>query len=170
MTGRIKKWFMNIYQEIINILKLKTTPRKIALGAAIAIFWNFLPSMGIGAVLSYIAAKILQASAVAAVSISLASGFLIPFFYTLNVFTGRFIITSLGMESLYCSFGFNLQKLLNYITLPIYEFNFLQPFTQELESLPMDFLLGSIINAFIAGTLIYIIIRVILNKRKPTEE
>ncbi len=166
MIVRIKKWFCGVYKEIVNILKLKTAPRKIALGAAIAIFWNFLPSLGIGALLSYIAARILQASAVAAVTISLATGFLIPFFYTLNVITGRFIIINLGIESLFGNFDFTLQNLLNYLTLPLYESEFFLPLIPGIKSLSTDFLIGSVINASIAGTLIYIIIWVILKKRK----
>ncbi len=166
MIEKVKNCFQRLYNEMVNILKLKTSPRKIALGVAIAIFWNFLPSLGFGAVLSLIAARILQASAVTAVSVSLATGILIPFFYTLNVLTGRFVVFSMGLERISKNLALDLKSIFRDFPPGIKESELFLPLLSQVKSASFDFLLGSVINAFIAGVVIYIAFRVILMKKK----
>ncbi|RQD76126.1 MAG: DUF2062 domain-containing protein [Candidatus Syntrophonatronum acetioxidans] len=168
MISKIKNWLSQLNKEMVNILKLKTTPQKIALGVAIGIFMNFLPSMGIGAILSLILAKALRASVVAAVSTSLATGILIPFLYTLNVFTGRLLIINTGIEEITTGIEASLQKSLDTLVTPLQHSELFLPFLSSLKTITIDFLVGSVINAFIAGLIIYGILWIVLKNRKKT--
>ncbi len=165
MIEKIKNGFHRVYKEIISILKLKTSPKKIALGVAIAVFWNFLPSLGAGALLSFIAARILQASAVTAVTVSLATGILIPFFYTLNIFTGRFVVFQMGLEGI-SNLDLDLESLLSTFPLGLQESELFLPMLSQIKSVSIDFLIGSVINAFIAGAIMYITFWIILMRKK----
>lgn len=166
MIRKIKEWFLEKYRNMVGVFKLETTPQKIALGVAIGIFMNFLPSMGIGAVLAFIAARIFRASAAAAVTTSLATGFLIPFLYTLNVFTGRFLITNTGLEKITGNIEGSMQQALDSLVTPLQHSELFLPLLSSVKNLTIDFLLGSIINAFIAALLIYGILRFALKKKK----
>lgn len=89
----------DLQKKIASLIRVKGPPYFVALGAAIGLFWNFIPSLGIGPILSLLAARLFKASGVAAVTVNLATGFFIPLFYTLNVLTGR-LITGLGISLL----------------------------------------------------------------------
>jgi len=166
MIRKIKEWFSGMHREMVGVFKLETAPQKIALGVAIGIFMNFLPSMGIGAILAFIAARIFRASAAAAVTTSLATGFLIPFLYTLNVFTGRLLITNTGLEEITVNIEASMQQTIDSLVTPLQHSELFLPLLSSVKSLTIDFLLGSVINAFIAGILIYGTLRFALKKKK----
>lgn len=166
MIIKLKERYLAFRQEMESLLKLETPYQKIALGVAIGIFMNFLPSLGLGALLAFILAKILQASVVAAVTTSLATGFLIPFLYTLNVFTGRLLIINTGVEEITGGIEDSMKNTLDALITPLQHSEVFLPLITSLKSLTIDFLVGSVVNAFIAALIIYGTLGIFLKNRK----
>ncbi len=166
----IKHKLGQVKAKLIQVLKLESTPRKIAIGIAIAVFWNFLPSLGVGPFLSAFAARVLRGSIVAAVTVNLGTGALIPLFYTLNVMMGQFII---GGES-------TRLQLANMLT-DLFEdtFTYLEGALGEttvesllagIETFSVGFFIGAAINSLLAGSLLYIIFYYLLLKRQKMKQ
>jgi len=153
-------------KKIRKILKHEGTPYSIALGAAIGVFWNFIPSLGIGPLLSIAVAKIVKARAAVAIAINLATGFFIPFFYTLNVITGNFI-TGFRLEpqeiesKLEKSLQTSVSNIGSVVDQPLTYF-----LLDKIQSFSVDFMVGAVINAFLAGLVIYVVLWYILKNRK----
>jgi hypothetical protein len=160
----------NIQNKIYSIINLEGSPFSIALGAAAGIFWNFIPSLGIGFLLSLLAAKLLKVSSVAAVTMNLATGFFIPVFYSLNVLTGDLLSgITLKTNEVKNQLGQSIEKSVNNIDSVIDKpFNF---FTLDsINSLSIKFLIGSVINALIAAVIIYIVFLFILKNKNRKEK
>ncbi|NLJ99685.1 MAG: DUF2062 domain-containing protein, partial [Clostridia bacterium] len=51
--------FSEAKEKLKKLLTLKGSPWDIALGAAIGFFWNFIPSLGVGFLLSLLMARLL---------------------------------------------------------------------------------------------------------------
>ncbi|WP_158212300.1 DUF2062 domain-containing protein [Natranaerobius trueperi] len=153
-------------KKIEEVLKLESTPKKIALGAAIAVFWNFLPSLGVGPFLSAFAARVLGGSIVAAVTINLGTGVLIPIFYTLNIMMGRLIIGENG-TNIEVSELFNRMfgNIITYFENSIGESE-VQFLLAQLETFSVGFFVGAMVNSLIAAVFLYILCYHILIKRK----
>ena len=157
----------NLRTEFIKILHLDDTPFAIALSAAIGIFWNFIPTLGLGVFVSILFAKIFNGRVVVAATANLATGFFIPFFYTLNMITGRILTGfSLNVEEVEGkieeSIELSVTGIENVASNPKLYFLY-----DKIHSVSIDFVVGSIANAFLAAGLVYMIIWVIVtNKRK----
>lgn len=161
----LKKKLQKTKESFRSLKKLPENPHAIAMGAAIGMFWNFIPSLGIGPIVSLIAAKLLRASKAAAVTVNVATGFFIPFFYSLNVITGRsipggkpapFDIGGKVQESITNSLG----NISEFIEEPSNYF-----FINKIQSLSVDFLVGSMINAVLAAIIVYFLFLIILRRR-----
>lgn len=77
----------------LKILRIDDPPERIARGAAIGVAMGVLPTFGLGALFSLAAAFILKANKAAAVLGSFAANPLTsPFFWTLSVVIGSFIM------------------------------------------------------------------------------
>ncbi|ACB84228.1 DUF2062 domain-containing protein [Natranaerobius thermophilus] len=166
--------FKNRLNKIKNkfkqVLKLESTPKKIAIGVAIAVFWNFLPSLGVGPFLSAFAARLLGGSIVAAVTVNLGTGALIPLFYTLNVMVGRFVM---GGETT----GLKLTEMVRSVFSNTIDFlegllgqSQVETLLASLETFSVGFLIGSIINSLLAGILLYCSFYYLLIKREQYRE
>lgn len=160
MVSRIN----DLKRRVKDIVAISSTPRKIAVGGAIAIFWNFIPSLGIGPFLTLFAAKILKANVVAAITLNLGTSFFIPLFYTMNVITGRIVMGSgeisgeKAQDYKVESGGFSIGRLKEVFQNPEEMLGLMQGFS-------IDFVIGSVINAFLASIFLYFIFLYILNKR-----
>lgn len=156
----------NLRAELVKILHLQDTPNVIALSVAIGVFWNFIPVIGLGVILSILLARLLKVSVVTAVTVHFCTVFFIPFFYTLNVITGRLLtginvnldeISKMG-DSIEISVTGIEEVIVNPKSHLLYDM---------IHSLSIDFVIGSIVNAFLAAGLIYITLWfVIKNRRK----
>ena len=142
-----------------DITQITDTPHSIALGAAIGLGWNFIPSLGVGPVLSVLSAKSLRGSGIAALSVNLGTGFFIPLLYSLNLIVGR---TLTGQWFSQPDLGQQLQDSLHESIVGI-ELIVDQPSRflglSRITGVGVDFFLGGLANAIIAGIIIYSLIR-----------
>ncbi len=163
MTNKITE----LKDKIISIMSMNATPKKIAIGVAVAMFWNFIPSLGIGPVLTFLATKILRGHIVAGLTLNLGTSIFIPLFYTLNFITGRAVTgASINSEaknpakSDYLQFDtLSFDRVKNFFESPETIFEALQGFSQ-------DFLIGSVINAFVVGIFLYVVFYLLLKRRE----
>ncbi len=160
-----KKHLRKARAKLKELLNLKGSPHTIALGAAVGIFWNFIPSLGIGPFLAIGLAKLLRASAVASLTANLATGIFIPVLYSMNMITGRLIKgekveTTEIEESLQDSFQESITIMEDIVEKPtsFFSLDTFQNFTSE-------FLVGAIVNAILVATIVYVIFWLILNRR-----
>lgn len=162
----VKKRFRYLRTKIKEIIKTPATPNALAVGAAVGIFWNFIPSLGIGPFLSFFTSKLLKGSAVAAVSINLATGFFIPLFYTLNVAVGRSVLgNDIAQQQIEKELGESFYRSISGIE-TIIETPSDYLLLDRIQSFSSDFIMGSIINASASAVLIYGTFWFILNRRK----
>ncbi len=165
MLPRLKSLFINRYFTMFSqVVKANATPRKIAIALAVGIFWNFLPIVGVGAILSFLVAKILRGSALLAVTTHLGTAILIPGFYTLNYLTGRWILGGAEVDflkpvlTLLNSMGQTLEQWLN------------PAVVQTAVSITYNFLVGSFLNAVLAFIVVYIVSRVIVTQVQKSKK
>lgn len=156
----------NLRTELVKILHLEDTPNVIALSVAIGVFTNFLPAIGLGLLLSILLARLLKVSVVTAATAHLCTVFFIPFFFTLNVITGRLLAgLNVNLDEIN-----ELEDSIEISVIGIEE-AIVNPKSHLLydmiHSLSINFVIGSIVNAFLAAGLIYVtLLYVIKNKRK----
>ncbi|UMZ72600.1 DUF2062 domain-containing protein [Natranaerofaba carboxydovora] len=168
MVNRIN----DLKNRIINIMSMTATPQKIAIAAAIAVFWNFIPSLGVGPILTFMAAKLLKGNVVAAVTLNIGTGFFIPLFYTLNLITGR-AITGRSANNNASSPGEG-----EYVDLDTFSIDRIRELFEApkgvildtVQTLSYDFVIGSVINAFVAGGFLYILFLFILKRREANKK
>jgi len=140
-----------------NLTQLTDTPHAIALGAGVGIAWNFIPSLGVGPVLSVVSAKALRGSGIAAVTVNLATGFFIPLYYSLNLIMGR-MLTGSGLsprasEKIYDSILESLDVIETVVENPGRVFGL-----SRITDFGLDFFLGGLVNAILAAATVYTLI------------
>jgi len=149
---------------------MKGSPYAIAMGAALGLFLNFIPSFGIGFLIAAAIAKLFKASALAALTMNLGTGFFIPLFYSLNFLTGRFLM---GSETASEEMGGTIQQPLHE-SLELVEGvagkSVIDSYLDSLQSFSVDFFLGGVVNAFLASGLIYFIFWGLLTYRRHRRE
>lgn len=156
----------NLRTELVKILHLEDTPNAIALSVAIGVFWNFIPTIGLGVFVSIFFARLLKVRVVIAATANLCTGFFIPFFYTLNLITGRILTGfNVNLDEIEGELGDSIEKSVTGIEEVIVnpKLYFLY---DKIHSLSTDFVIGSIANAFLAAGLIYVIIWFLIKNRK----
>lgn len=166
----VKERYRHLKKKIIEIIKMDAAPNALAIGAAIGVFWNFIPSLGIGPFLSLFTSKLLKGSAVAAVSINLATGFFIPFFYTFNVVVGRSILgNDIAQQQIEKELGESFYRSISGIEAVVEKpSDYL--LLDRIQSFSTDFMMGSVINASAAAVVIYGIFWFVLNRRKNNKK
>ncbi len=140
-----------------SLTKLEDTPHAIALGAALGVGWNFIPSLGVGPVLSIVSAKLFGASGVAAVTANLGTGFFIPLLYSLNLATGRGLTGNWPggpavEQELSGSIVESVEGIELVLETPSRFFGL-----SRIAGVGMDFVLGSLVNAVVFGIVLYIL-------------
>ncbi|MFZ7104884.1 MAG: DUF2062 domain-containing protein [Peptococcaceae bacterium] len=134
----------------LTFLRLKDEPGSIAKAVAIGVAMDFLPTFGFGLIFAYIVALALRVNKVAAVLSAVFFKWAIPFFYLGNIAMGKvFINKEAGLKeipSLNAAQGF---------------FHF-----ADWSELSTTFLLGSGLNAVIAGIITYFICLKFIEYRK----
>ena len=155
----------NLRKKLASLFRVKGSPYFVAFGAAVGLFWNFIPSLGIGPILSLLAARFFKARSVAAVTVNLATGFFIPLFYTLNVVTGK-LVTGLGISLLELKgIESSLEKSVGNIA-KVADEPQTYFFLDRLQSFSKEFLIGSAVNAFLAAIAAYLVVYLVLSRRK----
>lgn len=166
----MNKKFKKMWRKIKSIARLADSPHSVALGAAIGIFLNFIPSFGIGFFIAAGTARLFKASAIAALTMNLATGFFIPLFYSLNFLTGRFLMNrDVSKEELEGTLQQSLQESLDVVeeiaVEPVRYF-----YLDKLQAFSSDFFLGGLVNALLAAGIVYLIFWGLLRYRKYWHE
>lgn len=166
----IKRRLRILLHKLKKLIKLKETPEAIALGAAIGFFWNFVPSVGLGAFLSFFIARFFKASGVAAATFNLATGFFIPIYYSLNLITGRFltghrITTEEIGDQIGQSLDSTVAQLDTIVEEPLKFFSL-----AKLQNLSWDFAVGAIVNGVFFAILIYFAFIIIIKSQRKLKE
>ena len=166
----LQKHFEKVRTKFKEILTLKGSPHSIALGVAMGFAWNFVPSLGIGPFLAVGTAKLIRCSAVAALAGNLGTGIFIPFKYSMNIITGRFLMgygiqPSEFEETLYESIHDTITAIEEIVEQPVrfFQLDRLQDFTT-------DFFIGGFVNALIGGAIMYFIFWNVLSRREKAQK
>jgi hypothetical protein len=116
-------------------MRLRGNPEQIARGVAVGASINFLPTFGTGIFLAYFLAGLLRTNRTATILSTMAVKAGVPFYYALDVVVGDFFL------------GFSGKGVWELAS---------KPFTWDmLTQTGMSFLLGSLINTLIAGSIGY---------------
>lgn len=135
----------------LRMKRMKDNPRKLARGLALGVFLNFLPTLGTGVFIALIAARYIRANAVLACASALATKWLIPVLYAINLKVGQ-IVLGMPTETLT-----TLWTKMSHLDL------------LGIMSLGKPFLLGSLLNSIVVSYLSYFVFvsLIMLIKRNP---
>lgn len=142
---RFLEWLKVYYRKVKS---LSDSPQRIAGGAAIGLFFDFLPVPIISIPVVYLVARLARCNAVAAVATVLFFKLAVPFFFTLNMVVGSSIFGDIGGPDI------NSQTCL------------FDPLLQVVGDYGYSFLAGSLVNASLAGLSSYFLIFNLLEKRR----
>lgn len=138
-NGGIKMWRRRLRYHVLKFLRLKESPRSIAIGFALGASSNFLPFVGFGALASAFLAGLARVN----IPASLIGHFLFapafPFFFSLNVFIGRLIIKN------------GILDIGNYVGQSV-GFGF-----KHFANIGKAFLFGAAINSLVFGVIVFIV-------------
>ncbi|MGI6685679.1 MAG: DUF2062 domain-containing protein [Bacillota bacterium] len=154
--------FILFRNRIKEAFSAKNMPSVVALSAAIGLFWNFIPTLGLGPIVTYFTAKVLRGKTAIAVSINLATGFFIPILYTLNIITGKLVIgRNITLDEIEEQIGETLEETADHVENVVQEPS--QYFLiDKLQDFTVDFFVGALINGLIISFLLYLLIFVLL--------
>lgn len=153
----IKRRLRILGKKLTRVTRLKEPPEKIALGAAIGLFVNFIPTLGVGPFVTYFLARFFKASGVASVTFNLATGFFIPLYYSLNLITGRFLVgAKITTDEIGAQIGQSFDSSVSNID-AIVEKPWTLLLLDKLQGFTLDFLLGAVINGLVFGVVVYFV-------------
>ncbi len=139
-------------------MKMKEEPYKVALGCALGIGINFVPTLGIGFIFAFLLAVIFRVNRAGAAVTSLLTGPLVPLMYALNFVVGGTILTpALGEDSL-------ADFIIGQYAIILKLGNFQEKFFSFLELFGLTFLLGAVVNAVLFGIGLYFLVIFLLRK------
>ncbi|NLW07575.1 MAG: DUF2062 domain-containing protein [Clostridia bacterium] len=152
-----KKFYTTIEQQVVEI---KEKPYKIALGCALGIGINFIPTFGVGFIIAYFLAMIFGVNRAGAAVTSLVTGPLVPLMYALNFVVGGVILTpALGDESI-------VDFIIRQYSMILKLGSIREKILSSLELLGFTFLMGSAINAVVLGLAFYFFVMFLMRKYK----
>ncbi len=132
-----------------NLLHLSDPPRKIASGVALGVAFDFLPIPLISIPLSYLVARLVRCNPVATVATVIFFKLAVPFFFTLNIMVGNALLG--GMPS--PDIAVECASITGVFVEKIIEHGY-------------PFLVGSLLNATLAGVAVYFLLMFILERRR----
>lgn len=151
----IAKIFQRAKEYYSKVMDLPDSPKKVALGVAMGTAMDFLPVPIISIPISYVLAKLLRINAAAAVLAVIFFKWAVPFFFAVNYMVGRLILGGKGP-----------------VPAPEIHLTGFDAWLQWVMHLGYPFLLGAFINASLAGTAMYFLVKRLLLcrqlKRKKT--
>lgn len=123
-----------------RLLNLPEAPQKVAQGVALGVAFDFLPVPFISIPLSFLVAKLVRVHAVAATLTVCLFKPVVPLFFTLNVFVGKLLVGA-APSPITPELAHGVPVLTKAIL--------------KIKALGYPFLVGSVINALLAGFLVY---------------
>ncbi|MDO9534102.1 MAG: DUF2062 domain-containing protein [Bacillota bacterium] len=152
-----KRFYSTIEKQVVEI---KEKPYKVALGCALGIGINFVPTLGIGFIFAFLLAVIFRVNRASAAVTSLLTGPLVPLMYALNFVVGGIILTPvLGEESL-------VEFIIGQYSIILKLGNIQDKILSFLELFGFTFLLGAAVNAVLFGIGFYFLVIFLLRKYK----
>lgn len=140
-------------------------PHEIAAGCAIGIGVNFVPTLGLGFVLAFLAATLTRVSRTSATATSLITGPLVPVMYGLNLLVGGVIVApGEGHDNLIAFVSSQYTTILRLG-------DFKDKFLGVLDIVGTTFLVGAAVNAVLFGFCVYLIVNHALGRsqRRPPQ-
>lgn len=146
VTTSVSEYLKNYYDKVMS---LPDSPKKIARGVALGIAFDFLPIPIISIPLSYLVARLIRCSPLAAVATVCIFKVLVPVFFTLDMLTGKLLCGSVPETDITIS-----------------GYSFLNPYVEKLIEHGYPFLVGSIVNATLFSLVVYFLLLILLERRK----
>jgi len=143
--------------KYLTFVRIKDNPYNIAVGAALGISFDILPTFGLGVIAAYFIASLVRVNRLAAVISAVVFKLAIPFFIFINLKTGQLFIK----EDLIQANDDLIQA--NMELIPHSWLNF------DWSHLGRSFLLGSVINAVVFYGVAYFLVYRFLNWRRSTK-
>jgi len=153
-----RKWaqFTAHFRDSIH----KERPDKVALGSAIGISVNFVPTLGLGFLLAFVLATVLRVSRTSAMATSLITGPLVPIMYGLNLLVGGMIFAPVNGHAGLLDF------IANQYTTILRLGNLQAKFLSVLDVVGTTFLVGAAVNAAVFGCCAFFVVRRMLLSRR----
>ena len=156
----VKKQFYDTIEK--QIIEINEKPYKVALGCALGIGINFIPTFGIGFIFAFLLAILFRVNRASAAVTSLVTGPLVPLMYALNLVIGGLILTPVsGKENI-------IEFVISQYSIILKLGNIQEKIFGFLDFFGSTFLLGAVVNAAIFGTAFYFFVGFILNKRSKS--
>lgn len=132
--------------NLIKFLRLKGSPRRLALGFAVGACVNFYPTFGLGVPLAGLMAALFFANVPAGLVGDIVFKPLFPAFFYLNLVTGYFLWTQKCQQA---------NRILPLI---------LRPDLHTLGLAGKVFFTGALVNSFVMGTILYVTVYLIIKR------
>ena len=148
------------FDEVIEqqVVEMKGDPGKVSLGCALGLGINFIPTLGLGFAIAYSLAALTGANRICAIATSLLTGPLVPLKYAFNLLIGG-VVYAHGTDT-------NLMDLIIRQYALMFKIGELKAkLFGFLEFFGTTFIIGSIINALLFGTLFYFGVHALLKKK-----
>jgi uncharacterized protein (DUF2062 family) len=146
MAIRVSEYLKNYYNKVMS---LPDSPKKIATGVALGVAFDFLPVPIISIPLSYLVARLIRCSLLAAPATVIVFKPLVPLFFTFNILIGRILCGNVPETNVTIS-----------------GFSFLGPYLEKLIAYGYPFLVGSLVNATLFSLAVYFILLFFLERRR----
>jgi len=148
ITSRLTDYVKAYYRKM---MELPDSPKKIAFGVALGLSFDFLPVPIISIPLSYLVARLVRCNPVAAVATVVFFKLAVPFFFTLNIITGKFLLGDVPGPDIVVAGDTMFSALLSGIVEHGY-----------------PFLVGSAVNAAAVSLPVYFLLKFLLKRRQRT--
>jgi uncharacterized protein (DUF2062 family) len=150
ISTRLLEYLNNYYNKVMS---LPDSPKKIARGVALGIAFDFLPVPIISIPLSYLTARLIRCSPLAAVATVVVFKPLVPVFFAFDILVGNILCGSSPATEVTIS-----------------GFSFLNPFLEKVIEQGYPFLVGSLVNATLFSLAVYFILLILLDRRKRRQD
>ena len=147
ILGHLKEYYN-------KVMDLPDAPNKVARGASWGLALDFLPIPIFSIPLAYVMARITGGNGLAGALTAALFKLAVPFFYVLNITTGNFLL------------GLHLPN--DIVALAM--MGTLEHKIEQLLALGPPFLVGSLVNAFLAWLLIFFVVKRLLLLRQQYKE
>lgn len=141
--GVVKNFFHKLKEDYAALRKLEASPREVAIGAAVGLVLDFIPSFGCGIMISAVLSSWLGGNMTASVISNVAFGPLIPLLYGLNIIVGRFSLGRLSPRFTHRILHYSLERVSPTWLLPVMQHRFLR----WLKVFGPEFALGCLVNS-----------------------
>ncbi len=146
IAARVLEYLKNYYDKVMS---LPDSPKKIARGVALGIAFDFLPIPIISIPLSYLVARLIRCSPLAAVATVCVFKAMVPVFFTFDILVGKFLCGGVPETDVSIS-----------------GLSFVGPYLEKVIEHGYPFLVGSLVNATLFSLAVYFLLLILLERRR----